>query len=67
MGATSKWAYNDSECLDTEQFKIIADDLILKNKIRPLLHTYVVDSLVKEGKIVGVIIESKSGREAVYA
>jgi len=47
MGATSKWAYNDSDCLDTEQFKMIADNLILENKIKPLLHTYVVDAIVK--------------------
>ena len=56
MGASSKWAFNDSECLDTEQFKIIADRLIMENNIRPLLHTYVVDSLVKNGKIEGVIV-----------
>lgn len=67
MGASSKWAFNDSECLDTEQFKIIADKLILENNIKPLLHTYVVEALVNNGRIEGVIVESKSGREAIYA
>ena len=67
MGATSKWAYNDSDCLDTEQFKMIADNLILENKIKPLLHTYVVDAIVKENKILGVVTESKSGRRVIYA
>ena len=67
MGATFKWAYNDSDCLDAEQFKMIADNLILENKIKPLLHTYVVDAIVKNNKILGVITESKSGRRVVYA
>lgn len=67
MGASSKWAYNDSQCLDTEQFKLIADELIKENKIKPLLHTFVVDAIVKSNTIMGVVTESKSGRNAIYA
>lgn len=67
MGASSKFPYNDSECLDAEQFKIICDNMIRENKICPLLHTTVVD-VIKDGKKVkGIITESKSGRMAIMA
>lgn len=56
MGSTSKWPFNDSECLDTEQFKLIADQLILENNIKPLLHTYVVDTIVQNNTIKGIIV-----------
>ncbi len=56
MGSTSKWPFNDSECLDTEQFKLIADQIILENDIQPLLHTYVVDTIVQNNTIKGVIV-----------
>jgi len=71
MGASSKWPYNESHALDTERFKIIADNLILKNNVIPQLHTYVVDVIldkyVDNKKIIGVITESKSGRRAIMA
>jgi len=45
MGAGDrKWAFNDSECLDTENFKIIADDLLESCGARTLLHTTFVDA-----------------------
>ena len=28
MGGTTKWPYNDSDCLNAEQFKLVADNLI---------------------------------------
>ena len=47
MGGARKWAFNDSECLDAENFKLVADTLITENNIRPLLHSYVVDSITE--------------------
>ena len=67
MGASRKWAYNDSNCLDAENFKVIADDLVESNKIKPLLHTIVVDAIVEDNIIKGVIIENKDGRSAILA
>jgi ribulose 1,5-bisphosphate synthetase/thiazole synthase len=62
-----KFAFNDSECLDAEMFKIVADQLVNENGIRPLLHTFVVDAIM-EGKIIkGVVVECKSGRMAIEA
>ena len=67
MGGTSKWPYNDSDCLDAESFKYIADQLVKQHNIRPLLHVMAVDSIIEDGKIKGIIVESKSGRQVIYA
>merc|ERR1712088_1148253 len=67
MGGTVKWPYNDSECLDADFFKVVADHLVKSSGIRPLLHTFAVDVIMEEGKIRGVVTESKSGRRAIIA
>ena len=67
MGGTIKFPYNDSECLDAEYFKYVADKLVIDNKIRPYLHTYAVDVILEENVIKGIITESKSGRMAIMA
>jgi len=68
LGASSKWAYNDSECLDTEKFKSIADDLLTSAGVRTLLHTLVVDVVLDgEGAISGIIVENKGGRGCIKA
>mmetsp|Transcript_98055 Transcript_98055/g.282858 ORF Transcript_98055/g.282858 Transcript_98055/m.282858 type:complete len:532 (+) Transcript_98055:94-1689(+) len=74
MGGTTKWPYNDSDCLDAEQFKLVADTLIKESGVRPFLHIWVVEALVRpmddgsgRQSIFGIITESKSGRQAVLA
>lgn len=67
MGGTTKWPYNDSQCLDGEQFKIVADRLVKESGIRPLLHIWVVEAIMEGNQIKGVITESKSGRKAILA
>jgi NADPH-dependent 2,4-dienoyl-CoA reductase/sulfur reductase-like enzyme len=39
MGGTIKWPYNDSECLDADFFKIVADHLVTEARVRPYLHS----------------------------
>lgn len=68
MGASTKWPYNDSPCLDADYFKIVADELIRKAGVKSILHCcYAVEAIIKDGKICGCICESKSGRQAVLA
>lgn len=67
MGGSVKWPYNESECLNAEYFKLVADKLVLENGIRPLLHSYAVEVIMDNKVIKGVIIESKSGRKAILA
>ena len=67
MGGSVKWPYNNSECLDADFFKVVADHLVRTSGVRPLLHSYAVD-VIKEGNTVrGIIMESKSGRRAILA
>ena len=67
MGGSIKWPYNDSECLDADFFKVVADRLVIESGIRPILHCLAVEAVLENGKITGVITESKSGRMAVLA
>ncbi|MBW2237396.1 MAG: FAD-dependent oxidoreductase [Deltaproteobacteria bacterium] len=58
---------NHYQVLDTEVFKHIADLMIQEADIVPLLHTQIVDVVLQDGSIGGVITESKSGRQAILA
>ena len=50
---------------DPELFKFVCDDMVNEAKIIPLLHSYCVNTIVKDRKIEAIIIESKSGRHAI--
>jgi hypothetical protein len=50
---------------DHEVFKAIAQDFMEKAGVKLLLHSWAVDAIVKDSRLKGVIIESKSGRNAV--
>lgn len=67
MGGTTKWPYNESQCLDADFFKIVADKLIEENNIRSILHCFVVDVIIENKIIKGIVTESKSGRKAILA
>lgn len=67
MGGTRKFPYNNSECLDADFFKVVADHLVEECGIRPFLHTTVCEAIMEGSTIKGVICESKSGRFAILA
>jgi len=67
MGGTINWAYNNSQCLDADYFKIVADKLILESNIRPLLHCLATNVIMENNIIKGIIVESKSGRQAIIS
>ena len=50
---------------DPEILKFISQDLAIKAGVKLLLHSWVVDAITSGSKIDGVIIENKSGRQAV--
>lgn len=50
-----------------EAFKSLSLKMLGESGAHLLLYTMVVDSIVKDGAIRGVIIESKSGRQAILA
>jgi len=52
---------------DAEALKKVADDLAQEVGVNLQLHTLVTDAIIENGHIRGVIIESKSGRQAIMA
>jgi ribulose 1,5-bisphosphate synthetase/thiazole synthase len=69
MGGAIKWPYNDSQCLDADFFKVVADHLVREAGIRPILHCLAVD-VIFDGdsqRLKGIVTESKSGRQVVLA
>jgi hypothetical protein len=67
MNAATPEVQSISHALNTEMFKYIADRLVIESAVRPLLHCYFVEPVMDGAKIVGVITESKSGRQAILA
>jgi len=56
-----------SYAIDTEKFKYVTLKLCVEAGVDILLHTYCCDSIVEEGRLRGVIVENKSGRQALLA
>lgn len=67
MGAAVPEPQSDSHAIDGEAFKYVADVMVQEAGITPMLHRTVVAPIVENGIIKGVIVESKSGREAILA
>ena len=51
--------------LDSEGFKVVADNLVLTAGVRPMLHRAFCAPILEGDEIKGVITESKAGREAI--
>ena len=67
MDAATPEVQSSSHALDTEMFKYIADRMIVESRVRPLLHCCFADPLMDGDSIIGVVTESKSGRQAILA
>ena len=67
IGGSCREAQSDSEALDAEMFKVVADKMVLESGVRPLLHAMAVDVIMDGNVLKGIIIESKSGRQAILA
>ena len=53
--------------LDVEKTKVVLEQMLLKEKVGILYNTTIVDSIMEDGAIKGVIIHNKSGRQAILA
>ena len=56
-----------SYAIDTEKFKYVTLKMAVDAGVDIMLHTWFCDSIVKDGLIQGVVIENKSGRQALMA
>ncbi len=50
---------------DAEAFKVVADQMVKESGVDLLLHTLVTHALVEDAAVKALVIESKSGRQAV--
>ena len=70
LGGAPSW---ESACqewgirFEAEAFKRVADQMVQESGANLMLHTMVTDTIVRDSQIAAVIIESKSGRQAVTA
>ncbi len=67
MGAASPESQSLSYELDSEGFKLVADRLVQEAGVRPMLHRQFVAPLMDGDSIIGIVTESKAGREAILA
>ena len=67
MGAAMPEPQSLSHALDAEMFKWVADVLVQEAGITPLLHRLCVAPIMEGRALLGVIVESKAGREAILA
>ena len=67
MGAAVPESQSQSYELDSEGFKVVADRLVTEAGIHPMLHRAFAAPIVVDSEVVGIITESKAGREAILA
>jgi ribulose 1,5-bisphosphate synthetase/thiazole synthase len=67
IGGPRKEPQSQSEALDADVFKYVADKLVQEAGVIPLLHCLVVEAVMEGDTIKGIITESKSGRQAILA
>jgi ribulose 1,5-bisphosphate synthetase/thiazole synthase len=52
---------------DPEAVKRLSLDLVAENGIQLLLYTQLVAPVLRDGRVLGVVVENKSGRQAILA
>ena len=46
---------------------LVLDDLLAESGARVLYHTWISDALVEDGRLAGIVLENKSGRQQIRA
>ena len=67
MGASSPEPQSNSQAINAERFKLVADAMLEQAGVRRILHITAVDVIKQGNNLLGVITESKSGRQAILA
>ncbi|MBP2019607.1 ribulose 1,5-bisphosphate synthetase/thiazole synthase [Symbiobacterium terraclitae] len=61
------WTHTGQPWFDPEMLKAVLDEMVLEAGAEVLLQTLTVGAIVEDGAIRGVIVENKSGRQAILA
>lgn len=67
MGASSPEPQSNSEAINAEMFKYVADVMVQEAGVVPLMHSTAIDTILEEDIIKGVIVHNKAGRQAILA
>ena len=67
MGAAVPESQSQSYEIDAEGFKVVADVLVQEAGIHPMLHRSFVSPVMDGDTVIGIVTESKAGREAILA
>jgi len=67
IGGSSPEPQSRSEAIHADMFKYVADVMAQEAGVKVLLHSLVIDAIVENDEIKGVIIQNKSGRQAILA
>ena len=54
-------------CIDTEKFKYLTLKMVKEANVDILFHTYFCDTIMEDSDLIGIIVENKSGRQAIYS
>lgn len=65
--ATTPGQMEYSYAIDTEKFKYVALKLCVEAGVDLWFHTWFADAIVADGVVRGIIVENKSGRQAMLA
>ena len=57
------WVLNS----DPEIMKLVADNMLIENNVKCLLHTWMADVIPGDGCLKGIIVENVDGRKAILA
>ena len=63
---TTKGDLNYSYPIDSEKTKFVLTKMLYESGTNILFHTMFVDSIMEGNNIIGVIVENKSGRQAIF-
>jgi hypothetical protein len=66
-GRESYLGYHHGMAFDLEELKFVYMDMVEESGAKSLMNTWVVDALVEKQEVKGIIIENKSGRQAILA
>jgi ribulose 1,5-bisphosphate synthetase/thiazole synthase len=67
MGAAVPESQSLSYEIDAEGFKVVADTLVAEAGVHGMLHRTFVAPVMDGDRVIGIITESKAGREAILA
>jgi hypothetical protein len=67
MGAAVPESQSLSYEIDAEGFKVVADVMVAEAGIEAMLHRAFVSPVMDGNRVIGIVTESKAGREAILA